>query len=192
MQHCRTYNSCRAAELLNSIPEDAAGAQGDATAPQVPVISTQNLDPTEAQLEAAELNKYLLAKTLFDCREFDRCAAVFLPNSLLSGIVSSQAEDALSQKRGQSSAAGKDERAEKMKHLPRLSQRSLFLALYAKFMSGEKRKDEDAEMVMGPHDQGTAKNAELRVISAYLSQWFAQNAMDESEHGGSQGWLEYL
>ena len=59
-----------------------------------------------------------------------------------------------------------------------MSQKSLFLALYAKVISGEKRKDEDAEMVMGPHDLGTATNRQLRAVSAYLRQWFNQR-MDE-------------
>ena len=36
-------------------------------------------DIAEASLEAQESYKYLLAKSYFDTREYDRCAAVFLP-----------------------------------------------------------------------------------------------------------------
>jgi anaphase-promoting complex subunit 8 len=113
-----------------------------------------------------------LAKSLFDCREYDRCAAVFLPDSTLSGIV-----------------AAKDP---KPQSLPNISQRSLFLALYAKFMAGEKRKDEDAEMVMGPQDLGHCINKQLLTISRVLELWFAQRKGDDEEDATGQGWLEYL
>lgn len=46
-------------------------------APSNPFLQTQ--DPLEAALEAQEAHKYLLAKAYFDTREYDRCAAVFLP-----------------------------------------------------------------------------------------------------------------
>jgi len=118
---------------------------------------------------------------------------VFLPDSVLAGVVSSRAEDSPStpQNRRSKPSIGADG-AKRNSRLPRLSQKSLFLALYAKVISGEKRKDEDAEMVMGPHDLGTATNRQLRVVSAYLDQWFGQTANDDGEHPGSQGWLEYL
>ena len=51
------------------------------------VILAGQADPEEAALEAKELNKYLLAKSFFDCREFDRCAAVFLPDTILSSVI---------------------------------------------------------------------------------------------------------
>lgn len=77
--------------------------------------------------------------------------------------------------------------------MPKLSQKSLFLALYAKYMSGEKRKDEDSEMVMGPHDGGNAVNKQLVVISRYLEQWFQERGLNDlGRVYGSQGWLEYL
>ena len=50
------------------------------TTPPNPFLRTQN--PEEAALEAREAHKYLLAKSFFDTREYDRCSAVFLPPSL--------------------------------------------------------------------------------------------------------------
>lgn len=76
--------------------------------------------------------------------------------------------------------------------LPKLSQKSLFLALYAKFMSGEKRRNEDSEMVMGPQDLGTVANKQLLVIGRFLATWFEERTTEDDEVLGSQGWLEYL
>ena len=161
-----------------------------------PIVLTGNLDPEEAQLEAKEASKYLLAKTFFDCREYDRCAAVFLPDTLLAGILSSSTPKS-SQEPVAASIKGKEKltplrAGQKPPQLPRLSQKSLFLALYAKYMSGEKKKDEDSEMVLGPHDGGSNTNKQLVTISRYLSTWFRQRAKESGEIFGSQGWLEYL
>src|SRR4051812_12651997 len=125
-----------------------------------PIVVTGNLDPEESHLEAKEINQYLLAKSFFDCREYDRCAAVFLPDTVLSGILSASSkgsQNASTPKgKGKAKAPLSDRTSASIPvELPRLSQKSLFLALYAKFMSGEKRKDEDSEMVMGPHDGGS-------------------------------------
>ncbi len=83
----------RAAELLNSLPEPSAEEEttgiGEAAPKYTSVISSPNADPEEALLEAKETSKYLLAKAFFDCREFDRCAAVFLPDSYVSGFLNS-------------------------------------------------------------------------------------------------------
>ncbi len=84
--------------------------------------------------------------------------------------------------------------------LVKISQKSLYLALYAKVLSGEKHKHEDAEMIMGPQDQGNNVNKQLLVVGRILSTWFDQRAAaaaangdedDESALAG-QGWLEYL
>jgi anaphase-promoting complex subunit 8 len=75
--------------------------------------------------------------------------------------------------------------------LPKLSQKSLFLALYSKYLSGEKRKDEDSEMVMGPQDGGNNVNKELVTINRALESWFLERTEDGQVRGG-QGWLEYL
>lgn len=77
-------------------------------------------------------------------------------------------------------------------NLPQISQKSLFLALYAKFLAGEKRKDEEAEMVMGPQDLGTIANKQLLVVGRCLETWFRERTTEEGDVVGSQGWLEYL
>lgn len=191
----------RAAELLDVLPEphlEDDGVKLNST-PRgyVPAILTPNPDEKEAQLEAREFNKYLLAKSFFDCREFDRCTAVFLPDSLLSSVLSPKGEDSpLSSQL--KSTKGKEPMVPshtmfqpRTSILPELSQKSLFLALYAKMLSGEKRKDEDSEMVMGPQDIGSVGNKQLPVVSRYLQTWFDERSDDQSAEG-SQGWLEYL
>lgn len=163
------------------------------------IILAGQSDPEEAALEAREINKYLLAKSFFDCREFDRCAAVFLPETILSSVIRA------SENMHQQPAAGPQDKGKtqmpspqtpKLKphaKLPKLSQKSLFLALYAKLMAGEKRKDEDIEMVMGPHDSGKTVNKELVKIHKILHHWFQErDSVSASSRDGSQGWLEYL
>jgi anaphase-promoting complex subunit 8 len=56
-------------------------------------------------------------------------------------------------------------------------------------MSGEKRKDEDSEMILGPNDGGVTQNKELNGVLAMLEQWFSERQA-EGKNGG--GWLEYL
>lgn len=183
----------RAAELLNALPEtdDDDEHLDPADAKYISPIYTSNNDPEEAALEAKELSKYLLAKSLFDCREYDRCAAVFLPDSLLSSVLASRVDSSPAySSAGKGKAKASD--ASPAVPLPRISQKSLFLALYAKFMSGEKRKQEDTEMVMGPQDLGTVANKQLLVIGRYLSTWFDERTTEDDEVLGSQGWLEYL
>jgi anaphase-promoting complex subunit 8 len=161
-----------------------------------PIVVTGNLDPEEAQLESREINQYLLAKAFFDCREYDRCAAVFLPDTVLSGILSTAVPKSqnMSTPRGKGKGKASSTRTSTVPgpKLPRLSQKSLFLALYAKFMSGEKKKDEDSEMVMGPHDGGTTVNKQLVTIARFLEEWFTERTTENGEVIGSQGWLEYL
>lgn len=155
-----------------------------------PIAVTGNVDPQEALLEAKEINQYLLAKSFFDCKEFDRCAAVFLPETVLSGVLSSTMPSSSQESKGKKTrakAAIKNDVS-----LPRLSQKSLFLALYAKYMSGEKKKDEDSEMVMGPHDGGNTVNKQLVQIMRILEEWFRERTSETGEVDGSQGWLEYL
>jgi anaphase-promoting complex subunit 8 len=72
-----------------------------------------------------------------------------------------------------------------------ISQKSLFLALYARYMSGEKRKLEDSETILGPADGPVTSNKELPGISAVLETYFnARGGLEEK--GNSQGWLDYL
>ncbi|CAK7267311.1 Anaphase-promoting complex subunit 8 [Sporothrix epigloea] len=205
-ERCLYQSAKWAAELLASIPESSVDSSDHRIPPGAPLV-TQNVDPAEARLEAIEINRYLLAKSFFDCREYDRCAAVFLPDALMAGALSSYRQshrDSFDgESRGKAKAPGDtmqtsaldemdDSRPEK---LPELSQKSLFLALYAKLISGEKKKDEEVEMVMGPHDMGDVTNRQLHAISAYLQTWFDQNRVgmnEEEELVVSQGWLEYL
>ncbi|EKD14726.1 uncharacterized protein L3040_002846 [Drepanopeziza brunnea f. sp. 'multigermtubi'] len=201
-ERCLYQSAKWAAELLTSIPTpDTSSEPEDSQMTEVPseglppIVVTGNLDPEEALLEAREINQYLLAKSFFDCREFDRCAAVFLPDTILAGILSTASAKNPSGPTPAGKGKGKapSNRPSAVMPMPKLSQKSLFLALYAKYMSGEKRKDEDSEMVMGPHDGGNAVNKQLVVISRYLQQWFQERGIDQQGRVlGSQGWLEYL
>jgi anaphase-promoting complex subunit 8 len=180
--------------LLDALPEPesddskqpASASLGNTVHPAF----APNPDPVEAALEAQELGRYLLAKSYFDCKEFDRCAAVFLPESVLAGLLSTKPNDGPSpdgKGKGKASAARASEPP-----LPQVSQKSLFLALYAKVISGEKRKDEDCEMIMGPQDLGSVTNKQLLLVSRFLARWFAERQADDRTLPPSQGFLEYL
>ena len=167
--------------------------------PPVPIVLTTNSDPEEARLESLEINKYLLAKSYFDCREYDRCAAVFLPSNIPRGPLSATSPNSKTatptkNANGKSRESGHGAPGASIRlrnSLPRLSQKSLFLALYAKYMSGEKRKDEDSEMVLGPADGGMTANRELVGIGRAIEGWLTDQ-MNENKQDSSQGWLEYL
>ena len=81
--------------------------------------------------------------------------------------------------------AKENEPVRKTSSLPELSQKALFLALYAKYMAGEKRKDEESETVLGPADTGAIVNRESVGISRRLEEYLETN-------GSGGGWLEYL
>ena len=155
-------------------------------------------DPTEAALEAQEAYKYLLAKSYFDTREFDRCAAVFLPPTT-SPVPLSVISPNSKPKPARTSLKSKDKSSPfqstkgpaRRNPYPKLSQKSLFLALYAKYLAGEKRKDEDTEMVLGPADGGTAVNRELPDLARGLEGWLTERSAQGQEDSG-HGWLEYL
>lgn len=173
--------------------DDGEDETGGADPKHTSSIFRPNQDADEAALEAKELSKYLLAKSLFDCKEYDRCAAVFLPDSLLSTVLDSRLEKQPSvATKGKGKSKATDETKLSAVPLPKLSQKSLFLALYAKFMSGEKRKNEESEMVMGPQDLGTVVNKQLLIVGRFLAAWFEERTTDDDEVLGSQGWLEYL
>ncbi|GAB1314387.1 Anaphase-promoting complex subunit 8 [Madurella fahalii] len=193
-ERCLYQSAKWAAELLDALP-DPNPADLDQPTPGVPgsyvhPAFVPNLDPAEAALEAQELGRYLLAKSYFDCKEFDRCAAVFLPESVLAGLLSTRSNDSASPKGKGKAKASTTLPAQQ--NLPEISQKSLFLALYAKVISGEKRKDEDAEMIMGPQDLGSVTNKQLLLVSRFLARWFAERNADETDLPPSQGFLEYL
>ncbi|KAK8038084.1 anaphase-promoting complex subunit 8 [Apiospora phragmitis] len=164
----------RAAELLNAIPEPQAGFDDTSNGAYPAVVLAQNTEPDEAVLEAREINKYLLAKSLFDCREFDRCAAVFLPDSMIATIVSTK-EASTPKGKGKGKAPASSARSPSAPTLPQISQRN-----------------EDSEMVMGPQDLGACINKQLLPISRYLEAWFDACKTEDGEDTDSQGWLEYL
>lgn len=150
-------------------------------------------DAAESALEAREAHKFLLAKAYFDCREFDRCAVVFLPSTLprvpvvpLSPKVGGNA--AASKGKGKAKAASTPPKPVNLS-LSGVSRKALFLALYAKYLSGEKRRDEESEMILGPADGGVTVNRELNGIAAALEQYLADRHAKGRDGGG---WLEYL
>lgn len=73
--------------------------------------------------------------------------------------------------------------------LSNVSQKALFLAVYAKYLAGEKRKDEDSEMILGPVDGGVTMNKELTPLIEIMGKWFLER---EAKAGTGSGWLEYL
>ena len=166
--------------------------------PTRPVIISPSLDPEEARLEAKELPKYFLAKSYFDCREFERCAAVFLPTTLPRGPLSEESPESqettspkMAKGKGKDGDSANISILPPTNSLPKLSQRSLFLVLYAKYMAGEKRKDEESEMILGPSDGASTVNRELVGLSRNLEGWFADREA-KGLRGTNQGWLEYL
>ena len=190
----------RAAELLNSFPPaDDAGSDTDVDSPmsdanpQTPT-GRESKDAIEARLEEREAHKLLLAKSYFDCREFDRCAAIFLPGPLPNGAVNPPSSPKSKSKlpsKGKSNAnvstpCGGSINNESFSDW---SQKALFLALYAKYIAGEKRMNEDSEMILGPQDGGVTINKELPGISAVLEDWFKKLPSSGRQ---PQGWLEYL
>ena len=143
----------------------------------------------------------MLAKSFFDCREFDRCAGVFLPQQIPHAT---PALDLLSPSRIPLTPKSKSRSSQRTStDIPRaskpistalpknISQKSLFLALYARYMSGEKRKLEDSETILGPADGPVTANKELPGISAILETYFnARGGLQEKSN--SQGWLDFL
>ncbi|KAK0111589.1 Anaphase-promoting complex subunit 23 [Cadophora gregata] len=122
-----------------------------------------------------------MAKALFDCHEFQRCAAVFIPSTSSEHVFAMRTNS-------NSPAHGK---------VPPLtckamSQRALFLAGYALLIAGEKEKMEEVGQVLGPSDTGAIVNKQLAPIRKMLATWFNEAQQKSPKHGRSQGWLEYL
>lgn len=167
-------------------------------------ISAISSNPRESVLETREYSRYLLAKSFFDCREYDRCSAVFLPELVGRGppeagiMLPPSSSTTTSPRKGKTrdSSLGnhlhQTRPVTRPKRRKRLSQKALFLALYAKYMSGEKRKDEDMEMILGPNDTGSATNPELHQVEQQLRRWREDDAASDGTIPHSEGWLEYL
>ncbi|KAL4773465.1 anaphase promoting complex subunit 8 [Aspergillus nidulans var. acristatus] len=201
-ERCLYQSAKWAAEILDSIvPIDNYDTDPDSPMditdprPRNPYLRTQ--DPVEAALEAQEYHKYLLAKSYFDTREYDRCASVFLPPtispvSLSTSSPKSKLKSSLRNRKSQGSPhTGLKDNDLKRSPYPKLSQKSLFLALYAKYLAGEKRKNEETEMVLGPADGGATVNRELPDLARGLEGWFAER-QEKGVEDQNHGWLEYL
>ncbi|KAF1986578.1 TPR-like protein [Aulographum hederae CBS 113979] len=206
-ERCLYQSAKWAAEMLNSFESSDENSDTEVESPMsesndTPLHSQPgilDINPHEARLDAKDLHKYLLAKTFFDCREFDRCAGVFLPHTLpkipyTSSTAPSQdtprTQPSSSKGKGKAAAPGKS--ASLTNTLLNTSQKALFLSLYAKYHAGEKRKDEESEMLLGPADTGITVNKELTGISATLDEWFALRRVDQDSAENGGGWLEYL
>ncbi|OAG42747.1 hypothetical protein AYO21_03030 [Fonsecaea monophora] len=201
-ERCLYQSAKWAAELLDSLPEDddtfddAPMQDANNVQSSYRLFSTTYDDPEEAALEAKEAPKYLLAKAFFDTKEFDRCSAVFLPPAIPAGGLAifdkprkRTPTSTPSRTKGKSKESGTTTTTSPF---PRLSQRSLFLALYARYLAGEKRKDEESEMVLGPADGGQTINRELPALARGLEAYFKVRDAADPQLKRSQGWLEYL
>lgn len=191
----------RAAELLNSLPSEEVNGDGDshmvntdAPISSYRVFSTSYDDHEEATLESKEASRYLLAKSLFDTKEYDRCAAIFLPPAIpaggLVGFERGKGRTPTSTPKGKQKSKQAERAA--VNPFPKLSQKSLFLALYARYIAGEKRRDEETEMVLGPADGGHTTNKELPALAQGLEGYFTALQALDPQFKHSQGWLEYL
>ena len=146
-------------------------------------------DHEQELLEKKEYHKFLLAKTYFDCREFDRCAAVFLPQTIPRIPFTPSSPPSTKKGKGPAISTSAGKLPQTSSSLAGVSQKALFLSIYAKYLSGEKRKDEESEMILGPSDGAVTQNKELNGISAILEQWFKETHAKGKDGGG---WLEYL
>lgn len=196
-----TLTDTRAAELLTSLPDendlDDDSQMHDTSNVQSSyrIFTTSYDDPDEAALEAKEAPKYLLAKAFFDTKEFDRCAAVFLPPAIpAGGLAIFEKPKGRTPTSTPSRPKGKSKQNEgnALNPFPRLSQKSLFLSLYARYLAGEKRKEEETEMVLGPADGGQTTNRELSALARGLESYFKVRDAQDPKLKHSQGWLEYL
>lgn len=136
-----------------------------------------------------------MAKCFFDCHEYDRCAATLLPSLTPQQPVDRGlhlGSKSASTAKGKSRASGANvDLGTRPNQPPRLSQKSLFLALYAKYIAGEKRKEEDSELILGPLDGPVTSNKELTKISAALESYLkSRGGLGGDEP--SDGFLEYL
>lgn len=181
------------AEQIAQMSDPDASAMQDTVHPQVGL----NRDPEEARLEAREMSKFLLAKSYFDCKEYDRCAAVLIPENLPSMPVAARpTPEKGSTGKGKARApvpsSPPSGKAVSGHGMPHLSQRATFLALYARYLAGEKRKEEDSEMILGPADGGTTVNRELGGLAQKLEVLCTERLEGDNAPGASQGWLEFL
>lgn len=72
------------------------------------------------------------------------------------------------------------------------SSKSRFLALYARYIAGEKRKEEESEMVLGPLDGAATINKEVLGILSALEILFAEKVADPENWSEDDSWLLFL
>ncbi|KAK5137734.1 hypothetical protein LTR08_007305 [Meristemomyces frigidus] len=206
-ERCLYFAAKWSAELLNSFSssdttdDDGSDTDVDDDGDTPAASQPSNHDRRESRLEARETPRFLVAKAFFDCREYDRCAAVFLPSPvphstpapLSLSPTKLSAPQKYDQAFGKSAKGLRSHAARPQVHpLPKkLSQKSLFLALYARYLSGEKRKNEESETILGPADGPVTANKELSGILATLEEYFNTRGGIQNM-GNSQGWLDYL
>ncbi|KAF9586663.1 Anaphase-promoting complex subunit 23 [Lunasporangiospora selenospora] len=157
------YFSARwAAETLNGLPMNIAKVDGDresGTSRSISLTTTRwsdsleiisLLDPQSAN--DLETDIYLMAKTFFDLKEFDRAAATLEQCS-----------------------------SNKSRFLRLYSKYLASAAYQLKLLSicaGEKRREQDTREVLGSRDNSSAENKELDRIEAELSEKYHEGTLD--------------
>jgi anaphase-promoting complex subunit 8 len=145
------------------------------------------------RIEAREYQKFLLAKSFFDCREYDRCAAVFLPSTKpripVTPAQTTPSKSRLSNKGKEKISSSPSQAPPTDPELSRISHKALFLSIYAKYLAGEKRKDEESEMILGPADGGVTINKDLPTLIRLLGSWLEER---DTKNLNGGGWMEYL
>ncbi|KAJ5398196.1 hypothetical protein N7509_006309 [Penicillium cosmopolitanum] len=174
-ERCLYQSSKWAAEMLDSLspidheetdPESPMEITDPIPPPINPYLRPQ--DPTEAALEIQETHKYLLAKSYFDTREYDRCAAVFLPPNTPPVPLSLTSPNS-KPKQSRHSLKGKDKA-------------SPFLG-----SKGPVARNPYPRLT----DGGMAVNRELPDLARGLEGWLMERSSKGLDDKG-QGWLEYL
>ncbi|KAF2220587.1 anaphase promoting complex subunit 8 [Elsinoe ampelina] len=194
------YNASKwAAELLNSFPDEFDRDSEDDTDIEDADDETSKdnasrpTDVQEAKLQRRERNKFMMAKSFFDCKEYDRCAVTLLPTLLPQQPINRDPPVPVTPGKGKVKVTASPRPPRTWKpDLPEMSQRSLFLALYARYIAGEKRKEEDSEMILGPSDGPVTANKELSTIAGLLEDYFKQRESEQPIKRKSDGFLEYL
>lgn len=195
-----SLTNARTAELLDALPQldyddannndDEQVASTQASASSFRLFTTSHEDSREAVLEAREAARYLLAKSYFDTKEYDRCAAVFLPTTPPAGgpAVFEQFKNQTAPLTSYNHIKNQSDTAS----LLCVSQKSLFLAVYARYLAGEKRREEASETILGPNDGSNSPNRELPTLVRCLEDYFRVRDAQDPELKRSQGWLEYI
>ncbi|OTB00515.1 hypothetical protein M426DRAFT_65674 [Hypoxylon sp. CI-4A] len=179
-ERCLYQSAKWAAELLNSLPNDNTI---DHHSSFMKLLANHELHPDEMKLEQREFPRYCLAYSFFKCHEYRRCAAVFLPIRTSKHAIPEKTHgNPLKGFAGQPGIDG-----------PAISEKALFLSLYALFLEGEKQEREDKGLLLSETDTDAVINKELLYVKRYLREWFKALRNRETMVSLSrQGYLEYL